>query len=106
MGFGCSGRLSVMRAMEPVARTSTYTGVLALVIAGVLSVDDLSVDQSLVLPRVEPEQVEEDLAVVLAQVRRPAEVGRPGSVHQPREAQRRAPPAGQALDVAGESSGG
>src|SRR4249920_3175867 len=103
MALSFSGRLSVMRAMEPVWRTSTYTGVLALVIAGVLSVNDLGVDQSLVLDRVESEQVEQDFAVVLAQVRRPAEVGRPGSVDQPREAQGRAPPAGQAVDVAGES---
>src|SRR6185369_12954293 len=106
MALSFSGRLSVMRAMGPVSRTSTYTGVLALVIACVLSVDDLGVDQSLVLDRVEPEQVEKDLAVVLAQVRRPTKVGRPGSVNEPREAQRGALPAGQAVDVAGESPGG
>src|SRR5262245_2926470 len=69
------------------------------------SVDDLGVDQSLVLDRVEPEQVEEDLAVVLAQGRRPAEIGRPSAVDEPREAQGRAPPAGEAVDVPGESAG-
>src|SRR5262245_22108477 len=104
MALSFSGRLRVMRAMGPVWRTSTNTGVLAVVIAGVLSIDDLGVDQSLVLDRVEPEQVEKDFAVVLAQIRRPAEVGRPGSVDQPREAKRRAPPAGEAVHVAGESS--